>query len=182
MTGSKYWHTLSSMEHLKESKRLVQMFGGLLVHPSQMAGERQTSYRPRTSSSTRDLNVGLRNHSVASGEERSTLTNPSNLFQRSNSAASIETQYSRFYGFEEQNEQPTTHKIFIPTAPRRSSNAEFEQHATPRLVYNTSYGGKMEFAINKDENTIGRREGNDIVLGDERVSKDHAIIVKTAKG
>ncbi|KAJ3304525.1 hypothetical protein HDV03_002734 [Kappamyces sp. JEL0829] len=40
----------------------------------------------------------------------------------------------------------------------------------------------MQFYINKDENTIGRREANDIVLNDFKVSKNHAIIVKTPTG
>lgn len=40
----------------------------------------------------------------------------------------------------------------------------------------------MLFYINKDENSIGRRDQNDIVLNDFKVSKKHAVIIKTSTG
>lgn len=135
----------------------------------------------RRSNSNRE-NVGIQrysSHQLQALEERSTLTNPAMLFQRSSSTSSIATQRSSEYKSQDHKEPS---KIIIPTTSRRSSSNGFEQHQTPTLVYNTSYGGKMQFAINKDENSIGRKEDNDIVLGDERVSKYHASIIKTAKG
>ena len=62
-------------------------------------------------------------------------------------------------------------KIFLQTGPR-NSNVE----ANSVLVYNTTYGGKMEFPLNKEELTIGRKGTNDIVLSDGKISKLHATI------
>lgn len=47
-----------------------------------------------------------------------------------------------------------------------------------RLEYMTSYGGKMTFAIEADETFIGRKDDNDVVLTDPKISKRHATILK----
>jgi hypothetical protein len=139
------------------------------------------SNRPRKNSSARE-NIGLRHqsqHSVSSLslEDRTTITNPAHLFQRSHSNASISTERSNEY-----NGNLIEKKIVFQTAHRRSSVSGLDESTVPRLVYNTSYGGKMQFYINKEENSIGRREQNDIVLNDFKVSKKHAVILKTSTG
>ena len=51
-----------------------------------------------------------------------------------------------------------------------------------RLVYLTSYGGKMNFPLLRQETTIGRKDDNDIMLTDPKISKYHASISKTENG
>lgn len=135
---------------------------------------------PRNSRSLRE-NIGLRrynsHHSISSLEDRTTLTTPLALFQRSNSTTSTDRSFDQ-----SRPDQAAGQKIIFQTAPRRSSLSGLDINSSPRLVFDTSYGGKMEFLINKDENSIGRRDDNDIVLHDVKVSKRHAIIVKTTKG
>jgi hypothetical protein len=138
-------------------------------------------YRPRTNS-TRE-NVGLRQHSQnlsqslsqISLEERSTLTTPSALFQRSNSTASINTENSRSDTphFQEEN---GNQKIIFQTGARRSSVSKFEEACDAKLIYQTSYGGNVQ--LKKDETTLGRKDDNDIVLSDVKISKRHAVILR----
>jgi adenylate cyclase len=63
--------------------------------------------------------------------------------------------------------------------PRRGSN---NQGKVAKLVYNTSYGGKMVFELAKDETTMGRREDNHISLSDGKISKYHASIIRNPNG
>jgi hypothetical protein len=124
------------------------------------------------SSSTREY-IGLRKHSAstanANGDDRTTLTTPAGLFNRANSTASIDTNADL-------GKYPTD--IWVPTAPRRGSLTNQDNSNTAKLIYHTSYGGRMEFALVKDETIMGRKEGNDIVLSDVKISKRHASIQK----
>jgi adenylate cyclase len=45
-----------------------------------------------------------------------------------------------------------------------------------RLCAHTSYGGRMNFTLTEGLTTIGRKDGNTIVLADPKVSKEHCII------
>lgn len=160
----------------------------MLPQISKRMSEGYNSRRQRSNtagSGGRD-SVGLRQHNLASmnslslDQERATITNPSSLFHsRTPSNASIATERSD-YRFEEETDK----KLIFATNHRRSSvpGGMDEQSSSPSLVYNTSYGGKMTFYINKNETTIGRRDQSDIVLNDFKVSKKHAVIEKTEKG
>jgi pSer/pThr/pTyr-binding forkhead associated (FHA) protein len=140
------------------------------------------NYRQR-SSSTRE-HVGLRQYSqsqsTTSLDERTTLTNPAALFQRSNSTASINTDTSRSDTprFEDDT---TNQKIIFQTGPRRSSVSRIgmDDPTEAKLIYQTSYGGNVEFLLIKDETTLGRKDDNDIVLSDVKISKRHAVITKS---
>ena len=76
-------------------------------------------------------------------------------------------------------EQP--HKLIMQTTPRRSSLSP-ENDTIAKLVYSTSYGGKMDFQLVRNETKIGRREDNHIILHDGKISKYHAAILKTQTG
>jgi hypothetical protein len=67
-------------------------------------------------------------------------------------------------------------KIILQTQPRRGSVTHDSDSAV--LVYNTSYGGKMKFTLNKPETSIGRKEDNDISLSCAKISKRHASILR----
>lgn len=148
---------------------------------------RQRSSTAGSGAGGRD-NVGLRQHSVSSSlnslaldqQERATITNPSSLFHsRTPSNASIATDRSLEARYEEQPDK----KLIFATNHRRSSvPGGLDSSSSPYLVYNTSYGGKMTFYVNKNETTVGRRDQNDICLNDFKVSKSHAVIKKTEKG
>ncbi|KAJ3315695.1 hypothetical protein HDV04_002109 [Boothiomyces sp. JEL0838] len=132
------------------------------------------AYRPRTSSSGRD--VGLRQNN-SSFEERTTLTNPTNLFQRSNSTISVVTDTSRSDTPNELANQ--VQNLIIQTQQRGSESDQM----SAKLIYHTNYGGKMEFTLRKNETTIGRsKDINDINLPDFKISKRHASVIKTAEG
>ncbi|KAJ2994947.1 hypothetical protein HDV02_001176 [Globomyces sp. JEL0801] len=137
-------------------------------------------HRPRTSSHRES--VGLRQHNSSSSiEERVTLTNPASLFPgRSNSTASIATDTDTVTRTGNDDLVDSNQKIIFQTTPRRSSisNISLDDINDAKLIYNTSYGGKMEFSLSKDEISLGRREDNDIVLSDVKISKRHALIVK----
>ncbi|KAI8904359.1 hypothetical protein EDD86DRAFT_77856 [Gorgonomyces haynaldii] len=113
-------------------------------------------------------------------EERSTVQNPIHLFARSNSSASIQTELMHHIAPEKKDEE-FNQKIILQTAPRRSSVVGDEKMVA-QLVYNTSYGGKMEFDLTREETTLGRREDNNIVLTDGKISKYHAVVVKNEEG
>ncbi|KAJ3326262.1 hypothetical protein HDV06_000138 [Boothiomyces sp. JEL0866] len=132
------------------------------------------AYRPRTSSSGRD--VGLRQNN-SSFEERTTLTNPSNLFQRSNSTISVVTDTSRSDTPNELANQ--VQNLIIQTQQKDSESDQM----SAKLIYHTNYGGKMEFTLRKNETTIGRsKDINDINLPDFKISKRHAAVIKNAEG
>jgi hypothetical protein len=140
-------------------------------------------YRARSSSARE--NVGLRTHSQnlsnPSLDERTTLTTVDRLFQRSNSTASIKTDTSRndTPRLREREYEGEKQQILFQTAPRRSSWTKIED---AKFICNTSYGGKMEFPLIKNETFLGRNADNDIILPDVKVSKRHALIVKDRSG
>ncbi|TPX42400.1 hypothetical protein SeLEV6574_g05624 [Synchytrium endobioticum] len=86
--------------------------------------------------------------------------------------------------------------IVLNTAERRSgmdgvlmrSNThdsmigEVQMKQPARVVYYTSHGSRVNFYLQKDESTIGRKEDNTIVLSDAKISKYHASIKKTEIG
>ncbi|KAL2916432.1 hypothetical protein HK105_203862 [Polyrhizophydium stewartii] len=78
----------------------------------------------------------------------------------------------------------TKKRLVLPTTLQTASSSS-AQNADPncaRLVYLTSYGGKMQFPLADDETTIGRKDDNHIVLTDPKISKFHASIVRTDSG
>lgn len=76
-------------------------------------------------------------------------------------------------GLPEVNQQ----KIFLQTTGPRGRKVKSSENDVV-LVYNTTFGGKMVFPLEKKETTIGRKDNNDIVLSDGKISKHHAIIIK----
>ena len=71
--------------------------------------------------------------------------------------------------------EPNQPKIVLHTTGPRGKGHSPQDNAV--LVYNTTFGGKMIFPLNKKEISIGRKDDNDIVLSDGKISKHHAIIV-----
>jgi hypothetical protein len=85
----------------------------------------------------------------------------------------IETPLSDIeFGPTDDNQQ----KIFLQTTGPRGIKGNSQNDIV--LVYNTTFGGKMVFPLEKKETTIGRKDNNDIVLSDGKISKKHAIIIK----
>ena len=110
----------------------------------------------------------------SSQDDRTTLTTPSALF---NSSTTIDTtEYPQF------NSKEGTQKIIFQTAPRRGSVSKRNQGPNAKLIYNTSYGGKMEFMLTNEHTSLGRQPENDIVLSDVKISKRHAVIAKRGQG
>jgi adenylate cyclase len=93
---------------------------------------------------------------------RETIPTTDSMFHRSPTAQSI---------LNDTNDK----RIIFQTSQRRST---ITLEKVAKLVYNTSYGGKMEFELIKDETSLGRREDNDICLSDVKISKFHASIIK----
>ena len=112
-------------------------------------------------------------------EQRQTIQTGAQLFGRASSysASSIRTDtISDDFGRASIND---TQKIILQTAAPR---AEVHGKEVPaKLVYSTSYGGKMEFELVREETTLGRRDDNHICLSDGKISKHHAIVVKTGE-
>lgn len=75
--------------------------------------------------------------------------------------------------------QNSSQRIILQTAPRRGSQANI---SAAKLVYNTSYGGKMVFELTKEQTTLGRREDNNICLSDGKISKYHAVVKRQQNG
>ncbi|KAI9331254.1 hypothetical protein DFJ73DRAFT_85730 [Zopfochytrium polystomum] len=76
-------------------------------------------------------------------------------------------------------------KIVLHTMPRRSSVTRLDKRGTmypAQLVSYTSFGGKNHFPLIRDETTIGRKEGNNIVLLCSKISKYHAVIQRGENG
>lgn len=77
---------------------------------------------------------------------------------------------------------PLAQKYIVHTAPRRSSVSDtltkdaLQKKLAARLVYSTSFGGKMNFNLARDETTIGRKDDNHIVLSCVKISKYHALM------
>lgn len=69
-------------------------------------------------------------------------------------------------------------KIFLHTTIPRGRKVRSTKNDVV-LVYNTTFGGKMIFPLIKSETTIGRKDDNDIVLSDGKISKHHAVIINT---
>ncbi|TPX32988.1 hypothetical protein SmJEL517_g04037 [Synchytrium microbalum] len=78
-----------------------------------------------------------------------------------------------------------TPRIVLNTAERRSGvdgllrGESYSVKQPARVVYYTSHGSRVNFYLQKDESTIGRKEDNTIVLSDAKISKYHASIKKT---
>ncbi|RKO84991.1 nucleotide cyclase, partial [Blyttiomyces helicus] len=76
-------------------------------------------------------------------------------------------------------------RIIMHTAPRRSSVTNLRNGKTgqpARLQLLTSHGGKMHFRLDRDETTIGRKDDNGIVLTCTKISKRHAVVLRTSDG
>jgi pSer/pThr/pTyr-binding forkhead associated (FHA) protein len=73
--------------------------------------------------------------------------------------------------------EKTQQKIFLQTTGPRGRKVKSSENNVV-LVYNTTFGGKMVFPLEKVETSIGRKDNNDIVLSDSKISKKHAIIIK----
>ncbi|KAI8800595.1 hypothetical protein BJ742DRAFT_840892 [Cladochytrium replicatum] len=75
-------------------------------------------------------------------------------------------------------------KIILQTTERRGKLLLNDNGFQPaRLVYHTTYGGKMNWQLSKTgETTIGRKDDNTVVLSDAKISKYHAVIKKTEQG
>lgn len=76
-------------------------------------------------------------------------------------------------------------RLLLHTAPRRSSvsKGSMQNDKQPaRLVYQTAFGGKMNFLLLRDETAIGRKEDNHIVLTCAKISKYHAVITRNDFG
>jgi hypothetical protein len=72
-------------------------------------------------------------------------------------------------------------KYILHTTPRRTSVtteniSKDGKVKAARLVYSTSFGGKMNFTLAREETTIGRKEDNHIVLTCAKISKYHAVM------
>lgn len=131
---------------------------GILQRKSSSAG---TNERPNFSSLSllpHDLNRSLSSLDETQASEFDHIDH-----QRSNSFDS---------GVGSQNPQ-----IILQTGPRRGSVTENTQNNGATLVYNTTYGGKMKFALNHKETQIGRKDDNDIALSCAKISKHHATII-----
>lgn len=118
-------------------------------------------------------------------EDRSTLPTAAHLFTRSGSSSSILTDIpsSLLDRFAAKNlNGDASQKIILRTAPRRSSVSSGTEPKVAHLVYNTSYGGKMQFELVREETTLGRRDDNDISLSDGKISKYHASIIRAERG
>ena len=62
-------------------------------------------------------------------------------------------------------------------------NTEFGDPLTaPHLVYLTSYGGNMNYALTRAETNVGRKDDNHIILTDATISKFHAIVYRKPEG
>jgi adenylate cyclase len=67
----------------------------------------------------------------------------------------------------------------MQTGYRRGSEPEVSlEDFGAKLIYNTTYGGKMSFDLNRSETTIGRKDDNNINLSCAKISKYHATILK----
>lgn len=82
-------------------------------------------------------------------------------------------------------ESPANPKLVVrSTVPLNSpDSAEFGDPLTaPNLVYLTSYGGNMNYALTRAETNCGRKCDNHIILTDVTISKFHAIFYRKPEG
>ena len=127
-------------------------------------------------------NLRRNSETQSAQDERTTLTTPSALFQTANSSTSIDTNLNNEYPPFNQKDGNSNQKIIFQTAPRRGSVSKRHLGCNAKLIYNTSYGGKMEFMLMNEHTTLGRQPENDIVLSDVKISKRHAVISKRGQG
>jgi pSer/pThr/pTyr-binding forkhead associated (FHA) protein len=60
-----------------------------------------------------------------------------------------------------------------------AEDTEFsDPNTSPHLVYLTSYGGNMNYALTRSETHIGRKDDNHIILTDTTISKFHALVFR----
>jgi hypothetical protein len=98
-------------------------------------------------------------------------------------AASIGQHAGGLYGAPPAQQPPRSGlPVYIETNRRRNSVGDRTAPALPQLIYVNEEDREQRFTLDKEVNTIGRKEGNDIILNFINVSKQHAIVERTDAG